>query len=139
MLAAARRLPRPFDVLLVDDSSRDLRDALRVVRAPLRGRASDRHLARIDSTSDQAEVVVTVHGMVDGLYVREMAAKIKRGLRGQHESGYATGVITYGYDTVPARDPNRVGGFLGWRIEVNEAEAEVVRQVFEWHAAGVTL
>jgi len=76
---------------------------------------------------------------VDSLYLKEMAAKIRRGLRGQAERGYATGSITYGYRTVPVPDPNRAGEFLGWRIEIDSTEAKTIREVFEWYAAGVTL
>ena len=35
-------------------------------------------------------------------------------------------------------DPNRAGEFLGWRIEVDPAEADTIREVFGWYAAGMT-
>ncbi len=46
----------------------------------------------IDSDNEQAQVLVTVHGMVDSLYVKELAKKTHRGLeglvlRGQHATG----------------------------------------------------
>jgi len=141
--AASVATPRPFDVLLVDDSSRvarDLADALRVLQALKFAGVRVIYISQnIDSTSEQAETLIAVHGLVDSLYLKEMAAKIRRGLRGQAERGYATGSITYGYRTVPVPDPNRAGEFLGWRIEIDPTEAATIREVFGWYAAGVTL
>jgi DNA invertase Pin-like site-specific DNA recombinase len=141
--AAALTNPRPFDVLLVDDSSRvarDLADALRVLQALKFAGVRVIYISQnIDSTSEQAETLIAVHGLVDSLYLKEMAAKIRRGLRGQAERGYATGSVTYGYRTVPVPDPHRAGEFLGRHIEIDPTEASTIRDVFEWYAAGITL
>src|SRR5688500_19474406 len=86
-LTAAASVPRPFDVLLVDDSSRvarDLPDALRVLQRLTFAGIRVIYISQgIDSASEQAETLVAVHGLVDSLYLRELAAKIRRGLRGQ--------------------------------------------------------
>ena len=83
LLTAAAATPRPFDVLLVDDSSRvarDLADALRVLeRLKFAGVRVVYISQSIDSASEQAETLVAVHGLVDGLYLGEMAQKIRRG------------------------------------------------------------
>lgn len=143
LLEAAALQPRPFDVVLVDDSSRiarDLPDALRVLQVLRFAGVRVLYLSQgIDSANEQAETLIAVHGLVDSLYLREMAAKIKRGLRGQLERGFATGSVTFGYQTVAVPDPTRPGEKIGCRIEINEAEAVVVRQVFEWYAQGLTL
>ncbi|HUE86437.1 MAG TPA: recombinase family protein [Vicinamibacterales bacterium] len=76
------------------------------------------------------------------VYLREMAAKIRRGLAGQLERGFHTGSITYGYRTIPVPDPsgrvdpNGHPALLGKRREVNEREAVIVRRIFELYAAG---
>ncbi len=141
-LTAAAAQPRPFDVLLVDDSSRvarDLPDALRVLQRLTFAGVRVIYISQgIDSASEQAETLVAVHGLVDGLYLREISAKVKRGLRGQLSRGLATGSVTYGYRTVPIPDPNRAGERLGARIEVDPAQAEIVRQIFTWFADGVS-
>ena len=147
LMAAAAIRPRPFDVLLVDDSSRvarDIADAIRVLQTlkffGVRVVYISQH---IDSTNEQAETLVAVHGMVDSLYLREAAKKIKRGLSGQHARGFATGSITFGYRTVPVPDPSGktdVNGhpvLLGKRVEVDPSEAAVVQQIFEWYANGI--
>ena len=110
LMAAAAQQPRPFDMLLVDDSSRvarDIPDTIRVLQTlkffGVRVVYISQH---IDSASEQAETLVAVHGMVDSLYLREAATSIKRGLAGQHARGFATGAITFGYRTVSVPDPS---------------------------------
>ena len=147
LLTASAASPRPFDVLLVDDSSRvarDLADALRVLqRLKFVGVRVVYISQNIDSSSEQAETLVAVHGLVDGLYLREMAQKVRRGLAGQLERGFATGSSHFGYLTVPIPDPTGKRdnhghpALLGKRLEIDDAEADIIRRVFDWYAAGV--
>jgi site-specific DNA recombinase len=147
LLAAAERRPPPFDVLLVDDSSRvsrDLADAVRFMQRLKFCGIRVLYLAQhIDSANEQAETLIAVHGMVDSLYIKEMAKKIKRGLAGQLERGFATGAITFGYRTVAVPDPSGkldVNGYpvlLGKRVEVVPEEARAIVQIFEWYASGL--
>jgi DNA invertase Pin-like site-specific DNA recombinase len=138
LLAASRQSPRPFDVLLVDDSSRiarDLPDALRTLQNLQFVGVRVIYISQgIDSDSDQAEMMVAVNGLIDASYIKGMTAKIKRGLRGQLERGFATGAVTYGYDTFPVPDVTRKGEAVGYRLAINEDEAAIVRQVFTWYA-----
>lgn len=147
LLSAAAQRPSAFDVLLVDDSSRvsrDLADAVRVMQQLRFYGVRVIYISQgIDSASEQAETLVAVHGMVDGLFLREMAAKIKRGLAGQLDRGFATGSRTFGYRTVPVPDPTGrvdVNGYpvlIGKRVEIAPDEARTVLQIFEWYASGL--
>lgn len=147
LLTAARGRPLPFDVLLVDDSSRvsrDLADAVRLLQELKFAGVRVIYISQnIDSASETAETLVAVHGVVDSLYLREMAKKIKRGLAGQLERGFATGSITFGYRTVPVSDPsgktdpNGYPILLGKRVEIVSEEARIVVQMFEWYASGL--
>jgi DNA invertase Pin-like site-specific DNA recombinase len=89
LLVAAGRDPRPFDVLLVDDSSRiarDLADAIRVMQQLRFFGVRVLYLSQgIDSDHEQAESLIAMHGLIDSLYLRELAKKTKRGLAGQLE------------------------------------------------------
>jgi len=145
LLAATASAPPPFDVVLVDDSSRiarDLADALRTMQTlKFRGVRVIYISQGIDSASDQADALVTMHGLVDQLYLREMAKKIKRGLAGQLERGFVTGNRIYGYRTVGVpsgkSDVNGQPELLGKRRVIHDTEADVVRQIFELTARGV--
>jgi DNA invertase Pin-like site-specific DNA recombinase len=147
LLTAGASSPRPFDILLVDDSSRvarDLADALRVLQRLKFAGVRVIYISQgIDSASEQAETLVAVHGLVDSLYLREMAHKIRRGLAGQLERGFATGSSHYGYRAVPIPDPTGKRdhdghpALLGKRLEIDDVEAAIIRRIFEWYAGGV--
>lgn len=143
LLIAASSTPRPFDVLLVDDSSRLSRDQYHALGILQQLTFSGIRIVfasqGIDTQNEQAEVLLGFHSIVDALYLREMASKIRRGLAGQINRGFATGGVTYGYRTVRVLDPTRDDGHLGFRVEIEPVEAAYVRQVFEWYADGVSL
>lgn len=147
LLRAITTTPPPFDVLLVDDSSRvsrDLADAIRVLQQLKFNGIRAIYISQgIDSASEQAETLVAVHGMVDSLYLREMRTKIRRGVMGQLTRGYHTGARIYGYRTIPVLDPSgRIDGdgrpaIVGKRIEIDPDQARVIVQAFEWYASGI--
>ena len=143
LITAATHAQRPFDILLVDDSSRvsrDLADALRIVQGLKFAGVRVVYISQgIDSDSEQHETLIAVHGLVDGLYLREMAAKIKRGIKGQLARGYATGGRTYGYRSVGVPDPNHRGRMIGCQLEIDPAEASTIRVVFQWYAEGISV
>jgi site-specific DNA recombinase len=147
LLSTAAQQPCPFDVLLVDDSSRIARDLADAVRFMQRLRFYGVRVIyisqNIDSDHDQAETLIAVHGVVDSLYIRELSKKTKRGLAGQLERGYATGSITYGYRTVAIpdqtgkRDAHGHPTILGKRVEIEPDEARVIVQIYQWFADGL--
>jgi DNA invertase Pin-like site-specific DNA recombinase len=147
LLAAAGQQPRPFDVVLVDDTSRvarDIADAIRIMQRLTFWGIRVIYISQgIDSASEQADTLVTFHGLIDSLYLKELAKKVSRGIRGQYARGYATGSKTFGYRTVPVTDPTGrkdERGYparLGCEIKIDEEEAKTVRQVFQWAADGV--
>jgi site-specific DNA recombinase len=88
------------NVLLVDDSSRiarDTADAIRVMQTLKFLGSRVIYISQgIDSDSDQGDALVTVHGLIDSLYLRELGKKTKRGLAGQMDRGFSTGGRQYG-------------------------------------------
>ena len=136
MLQAALSPHRSFDVILVDDTSRisrSLPDAIQLFqRLSFAGIRVVAVAQGIDSLSEQADVLVTVHGLVDSLYVKELAKKTHRGLEGAFLRGLHAGGRCYGYRNVPVE-----GG--GVRLEIEESEAEVVRRIFQMSATGASL
>ena len=137
LLDAALSPHRPFDVILLDDSSRlarNTKDALGIFeRLNFAGIRLIAVSQGIDSENEQAHVLVTVHGMVDSLYVKELAKKTHRGLEGLMLRGQHTGGRCFGYDSIP------VPGTTGKQLVINDLEAGVVRRIFEMSAEGQSL
>ncbi len=135
LLAAVKTSPRPFDVLLVDDTSRLSRNQADVLRIHEQlAFAGIRFVAvsqGIDSAHEQADLMVGVHGIFDQLYVKELAKKTHRGLEGRALRGLHTGGRIFGYNSIEADG--------GKRLEVNQKEAAVVRRIFEMSAEGAAL
>jgi site-specific DNA recombinase len=95
MLAAAISASRSFDIILVDDTSRisrSLADAVQLFeKLRFAGLRVIAVAQGIDTRSEQADVLVTVHGLVDSLYVKELAKKTHRGLEGAFLRGLHAG------------------------------------------------
>jgi DNA invertase Pin-like site-specific DNA recombinase len=125
----------PFDIILVDDTSRLARDIADAMRLYQRLNFSDIRVVAvsqgIDTASEQADVLVTVHGLVDSLYVKELAKKTHRGLEGRVLHGFHARGRCFGYQNVKAHD--------GVRLEINHVEAPLVHRIFEMYAGGASL
>jgi site-specific DNA recombinase len=127
---------RNFEVLLIDDTSRLSRSLADVVSLHQRlAHYGVRVIAvsqGIDTKHEQSELLIAMHGITDSLYVRELGKKTHRGLEGRFLKGLSAGGRCYGYETVQVE-----GGGVRWAP--NEAEAAVVREIFEWSATGYSL
>jgi DNA invertase Pin-like site-specific DNA recombinase len=135
LLERAFLSPRPFDVVLLDDTSRISRNMGETLRLHEKLNFVGIRVVAvsqgIDTEDEQADVLMTVHGLVDSLYIKELAKKTHRGLEGRAIKGLHTGGRCYGYDNV--REGDAV------RLKVNDAEAAVVRRIFEMCASGISL
>ena len=148
LLAALGSAP-PFEVLLVDDLSRLSRDAaeiLRLVRL-LQGLG-----VKLISVADGIEtghklskLVVSMKAVINELYLDDLRDRTLRGLHGRFARGLHTGGRIYGYRAAPMVDPSgRTDAtgqplVLGTALAVEPAEAQTVREIFEWFAGGVSL
>lgn len=135
LLNAAFTRPHPFEIVLVDDTSRLSRSLVEVVQIQQRMAFEGLRIVAvsqgIDSLHEQAEVLFAIHGIVDSLYVKELAKKTHRGLEGLALKGLHTGGRCYGYRTVQTSQ--------GYRLEIVPEEADVVRHIFELYASGLSL
>jgi site-specific DNA recombinase len=148
LIDAAKRHPAPFDVLLVDDTSRLARnteDALHTVAIlKFYGVAVVSVTQGIDSRQKSARQLLTLHAMIDEEYVTGLASKVHRGQEGRVLEGYVAGGRCYGYRNVPIEDPTKLAKYgrpviLGVRAEIDEAQAVVVRRIFSMCADGMSL
>lgn len=151
LLNAAELKVKPFDCLLVDDTSRlsrnkveqgqiiqDLQDCGVFIYF-----VSDNIDTRDEITQD---VILPVYGIKDSLYCRDLAKKTKRGMEGQVLKGFNPGGRTYGYCYERVLDPSGLIDkktqqvrSLGTRIFTDEERAKVIRQIFAMYASGYGL
>jgi DNA invertase Pin-like site-specific DNA recombinase len=71
---------------------------------------------------------------MNALFLKDLADKTRRGMRGRVEAGKAGGGLCYGYDVVKRNDA--CGEPVRGERRINEAEAEIVRRIFREFAAG---
>ena len=82
------------------------------------------------------ELHVGLKGTMNALFLKDLAAKTHRGLRGRVEQGKSGGGLCYGYDVVKRTDDK--GEPIRGERRINEDEAETVRRIFKEFAAGVS-
>jgi site-specific DNA recombinase len=105
LLHAALQKPRPFDVILVDDTSRmsrDLANSLEIVKKMKFPGVRMVFVSQgFDTSAPQMQTLLTVHGLVDSLYLEELAKKTYRGVEHRALHGLHTGGRVFGYRRVP--------------------------------------
>jgi site-specific DNA recombinase len=82
------------------------------------------------------ELHIGLKWTMGALYLKDLADKTRRGLRGRVEAGKSGGGNSYGYDVVRGLGPD--GQPLTGERRVNAGEAAVVRRIFEEYAAGIS-
>ncbi len=83
-----------------------------------------------------SELHVGIKGTMNALFLKDLAAKTHRGLRGRVEAGKSGGGICYGYDVVRLHDD--AGEPIRGERSIDEAEAEIVRRIFREFAQGTS-
>ena len=73
---------------------------------------------------------------MNALFLKDLAAKTHRGLRGRVEAGKSGGGLCYGYDVVKAVDA--AGEPIRGERRINEAQAEIVGRIFREFASGTS-
>ncbi len=77
--------------------------------------------------ADQTQV--GLRALVGAIYLTDLSEKVRRGLRGVVNDGRVAGGRAYGYRAVPGQPGKMV---------IDEAEATVIREIFERYIAGYT-
>jgi site-specific DNA recombinase len=148
MLETAKRKPRPFDVLLVDDTSRFARDLPYALTQTelLNFLGIEIHFVAqgISSKSEQFRMMMSMHGIMDEQYVKSLSQKTQRGLIGTAERGNHTGGRCFGYRSVPIESQDKLDAYgrptiVGARLAVDEAQAKIVRKIYEMYASGLSI
>jgi site-specific DNA recombinase len=117
-----------FDVVYaeaLDRVSRDQEDAAGFFK---RMRFADITIMTL-AEGEISELHVGLKGTMNALFLKDLAEKTRRGLRGRVEAGLSGGGLCYAYDVLP--------GETGVR-RINEREAKVVIAIFRDYAAGLS-
>ena len=124
MLEAAKR--REFEIIVTEDMKRLWREQAeqwRAIKEWIDHDIAFLTVSGIDSRQPNFEMIASVMGAAAELDRKETAFRTRRGLKGKALAGSPTGGKTYGYTS---------------QNEPVEAEAAIVREVFERRAAGET-
>jgi DNA invertase Pin-like site-specific DNA recombinase len=145
LLAAARETPRPFDVILVDDTSRLSRKqsgaSVIVEKLQFLGVRVVFVAQGIDSDSEQAGLLIGVHGIVDSMYLKDLSKRTFRGVEQLALKGLHTGGRVFGYRRVPILSNTQVDShgrplIAGVKLEMDPGQAGIVNRIFERYASG---
>ncbi len=141
-------LLRPGYQKLIDDAQRGMFDVV-VAEALDRLSRDQEHVAhlfkrlaflgiQIATVSEGliTELHVGLSGTIGALYLKQLAEKTHRGLRGRVEKGRSGGGNSYGYDVVRG-SPQMDGAELGLRT-INDREAAVIREIFAAYGDGAS-
>ncbi|MAS15386.1 MAG: recombinase family protein [Nitratireductor sp.] len=82
-----------------------------------------------------SELHVGLKGTMNALFLKDLAAKTHRGLRGRVEEGKSGGGLCYGYKVVKQLDAR--GEPIRGDREIDEAEANIIRRIFREFASGI--
>lgn len=123
-----------FDVLVLeglDRLSREIGEAETITkRLEHRGIRIVGTADGYDSEARGRKVMRIARGLVNELYLDDLREKTHRGLAGQFDRGFHVGGVCFGYRSQATADGQ------GRELVVDEAQAAIVRRIFEAFAAG---
>lgn len=124
-----------FDVILaeaLDCLSRDQEDIARVYK---RVQFAGIKIITL-SEGEVSNLHIGLKGTMNALFLKDLADKTRRGLRGRIEDGKSGGGNAYGYDVVHKLDSQ--GELVRGERTINDGQAEVIRRIFRDYAAGIS-
>jgi DNA invertase Pin-like site-specific DNA recombinase len=122
-----------FDVVLTESLDRISRDQEDIAGVYKRLRFAGIQILTL-SEGPISELHIGFKGTMGALYLKDLADKTRRGLRGRVEAGKSGGGNSYGYDVVVKF--NAAGEPEHGERRINEEQARLVRRIFNDYAAG---
>jgi site-specific DNA recombinase len=145
LLTAVESASPPFDVVLLDDTSRlgrNLSDVLKLAETfEYSGVTLYFVNLAMDSNSPSFRMLHAFSGIIDEQYISGLREKVHRGQYGRATNGYLPGGKLYGYRNVPIEDPTRTGSHgrpavIAVRQEILPSQAAIVQRIFRMYADG---
>ena len=138
---AAKQKPRPFDCIIIDDTSRlgrNVPDVLKLAEIFEHNGVSIQFVSPpLNSSDPNFRLLLIFKAIMDEQYSAGLADKVRRGLKGRILKGYNAGGACYGYRNVEIKDPNGRGDtVLGVNLQVIPERAAVVLNIFELYSQG---
>jgi DNA invertase Pin-like site-specific DNA recombinase len=139
LIQAARQSPRPFDYIVVDDTSRLARKLSKALYLyelmQFYGVSLYFVTQQIDTSEGPSRLAMIFNGVTDEDYLTNLASKVHRGQKGRVLNGMVPGGRCYGYENVPIEDHSRRGEYgrpavIGVRAIIIQVEAETIRLIF---------
>jgi site-specific DNA recombinase len=144
----AKKLPRPFDYILVDSTSRfgrELSDTLKLTKI-LKFHDVNLYFVtqRLDTKERYARKLQMVYGMQDEDFLEAHRENVHRGMRGIALKGYHTGGTHYGYKRIliyhlTDKDEHGRPAVDHVELEVDPLQAEIVLEIFTLRGQGYSL
>jgi site-specific DNA recombinase len=124
-----------FDIVLAEDLDRLSRDQEDIAGIYKRMEFAN---VKIYTLSDGlvTDLHVGLKGTMNARYLKDLAAKTHRGLRGRVEAGKSGGGNCYGYNVLKRFDA--MGEAIRGEREINRDEAAIVERIFREYAAGTS-
>ncbi len=142
LIKDAQRKPRPYDVLMIDDTSRlgrNLTLVLQIVEELNHYGVFVFFVSQgFDSRNPNFRQLLIMHGMIDEQYLAGLASKVHRGQEGRFLKGQVPGGKCFGYKNVPIEDPTRKGEYgrpavIGVLAEKIPSEVETILRIFRMY------
>jgi site-specific DNA recombinase len=147
LLVFAKQKPRPFDVIVIDDTSRfgrNVGDVFKLLDI------FEHHGVRLYFVSDDLESgnewfrdAFVAKARADEQFSRTHGKRVRRGRIGRFEAGFNPGGGCYGYRNEKVFDHTKKGehgepGIMGMRQVIDPEEEEIVLRIFNSYAAGMS-
>ena len=123
-----------FDVVLAEALDRVSRDQADVATLFKHLRFAGVQIVTL-AEGEISELHVGLKGTMNALFLKDLAAKTHRGLRGRVEDGKSGGGLCYGYRVIKKLDAR--GEPIRGDREIDEAQAAIIRRIFRDFAVGV--
>src|SRR6266850_4992848 len=128
-------LKHGFDVVLAEALDRISRDQEDVAAVFKRLWFASVKLVTV-AEGDISELHIGLKGTMNALFLKDLAAKTHRGIRGRVEAGKNAGGNCFGYRVVKKLDER--GELIRGDREIDEAQAIVARRIFKEFASGIS-
>ncbi len=126
-----------FNALVSDEISRLARDPIELAKVQAKVESSGVRLLTADGTDScnpNWQLMYQIVAAINQHFIRETRFRVVRGMVGQLERGYMIATPPYGYDIEPVNDES--GEQIGTHWRINDAEAEIVREMYNMRKAG---